>query len=644
MIDPQRIWTSNRLPTLPSVAIRLLELTKNPDSEIRDVIAAVKADPAISAKLIKAANSSLFGVRCEVKSVDRAVPLIGTTVATSMALSFSLTDATFSRGPLRDHYQAYWRQSLIHAVAAEILAKRTAPHESGDYFLCGLLLDLGQLAILKAIGPEYAPVLESATADGLALHEREAQQLGFTHVEIGSKLMEHWKLPDAMIDAVRQHHAPVEQLLVQPERRLTLAAAVAASVGDYFCAAAKGAALARLQSLAKHALQLYGEELDEFLTQCETRAREASPLFDVDLSTLGSSAELILQANEQLAQLALKEHVASTQATVRQQMVEQENQQLETRNHELQKRALHDPLTGVYNRAFFDESLSREAFRCQREAAPIAVLFVDIDHFKVVNDTLGHAMGDQVLRHIALTLQETLRESDILARFGGEEFVVLVHQPAEKGLQKLAERVRAAIAGAPFRYGEQSIPATCSVGCAIALPGRKERDVGAKLLAAADECLYEAKRSGRNQTAFRSLVSEADHTLQQLVTAQRFSRWLVNEKLLDIASVSRALVHCPPQTTRLGELGLDAGYLSTEQVQAIIGEQEDSGDRFGVVAVRQGVLTQSLLAQLLALQYENPKRLAASIIRLGLMSPEQTMAALERYSDLHLPQSAVALV
>jgi len=388
-----------------------------------------------------------------------------------------------------------------------------------------------------------------------------------------------------------------------------------------------------LKLLTRHAFRMTDGELENYLSQCETRIHEAAGLFDVDLSTLGNSADLMLQANEQLAQLTLKEHIASTQATFRQHQVELEKQQLETRNRELQQRALHDPLTGVYNRTFFDESLQREVNRCQREAAPIAVLFVDIDHFKSINDTHGHAAGDQVLRHVAQVLQETIRTSDILARYGGEEFVVLVHQPAEKGLQRLAERLRQAVTAASCATDSQSISAACSVGAAIALPGRKEREVGTRLLAAADECLYEAKRSGRNCVRFRSLVSEADQALQQLVAAQRFSRWLVHEKLLDVAGVSRALVDCPPQSTRLGELGIAAGYFTANQVQAVLVEQDVSGDRFGEIAVRQSLLTQSQLAQLLALQYENPKRLTASIIRLGLMTPEQAAEALEHYME-----------
>ena len=108
MIDPTKIWSSSQLPTLPSVAIHLLELSKDPETEIRDVIEVIKTDPAISAKILKSTNSSFFGFNSKVTSIDRAVPLLGTTVVTSLALSFSLVDAAMTTGPMVEHYNAYW--------------------------------------------------------------------------------------------------------------------------------------------------------------------------------------------------------------------------------------------------------------------------------------------------------------------------------------------------------------------------------------------------------------------------------------------------------------------------------------------------------------------------------------------------------
>ena len=101
MIDPTKIWSQTQLPSLPSVAARLLELTRNPETELSQVVQAIKADPAISAKIVRAANSTFFGVRTEVTGIERAVSMLGPTVANSLALSFALTNDATSDSPAR---------------------------------------------------------------------------------------------------------------------------------------------------------------------------------------------------------------------------------------------------------------------------------------------------------------------------------------------------------------------------------------------------------------------------------------------------------------------------------------------------------------------------------------------------------------
>ena len=112
MISPEKIWSSDQLPTLPAVAVRLLDLSKNPDTDIREVIETIKADPAITAKILKASNSSFFGLRSECKGIERAVPLLGTMVVTSLALSFSLSESAITEGPLKSRFDSYWKSAL----------------------------------------------------------------------------------------------------------------------------------------------------------------------------------------------------------------------------------------------------------------------------------------------------------------------------------------------------------------------------------------------------------------------------------------------------------------------------------------------------------------------------------------------------
>ncbi len=166
---------------------------------------------------------------------------------------------------------------------------------------------------------------------------------------------------------------------------------------------------------------------------------------------------------------------------------------------------MHDPLTGVYNRRFLLEVLEKEVARACRQAAPLGLLFVDVDEFKSSNDALGHPAGDAILRSVADTLANMLRHADILARYGGDEFVILPHDPRETGILQLAERLRGAVEQLAIHVETERVQVTISVGCTLTVPGRNDLGVGPQLLAKADEAMYEAKQQGRNRVVFHPL-------------------------------------------------------------------------------------------------------------------------------------------
>jgi two-component system, cell cycle response regulator len=159
--------------------------------------------------------------------------------------------------------------------------------------------------------------------------------------------------------------------------------------------------------------------------------------------------------------------------------------------------ALRDNLTKVFNRKHFNDLLTKEFAFASRHAAPLALLFVDLDHFKKVNDTFGHPAGDFVLSEVSGVLSGAIRAEDVVARFGGEEFVVLCRGTERTGAMELAERLRKEIGDRRYVYGGKVIPVTISVG--VALMPDPSMTQPAALLAAADKALYEAKRAGRNR-------------------------------------------------------------------------------------------------------------------------------------------------
>jgi diguanylate cyclase (GGDEF)-like protein len=156
-----------------------------------------------------------------------------------------------------------------------------------------------------------------------------------------------------------------------------------------------------------------------------------------------------------------------------------------------------DPLTGLPNRRAFAEDLAREVARASRSGAPLAVVTLDVDRFKAVNDLHGHAAGDAVLRAVAARAAATIRAGDVLARLGGEEFGVLLPGAELARAAEAAERMRAALAASPVEAAGRALAVTASFGCAALAPG----EAAEALLARADARLYEAKRAGRNRVA-----------------------------------------------------------------------------------------------------------------------------------------------
>lgn len=155
-----------------------------------------------------------------------------------------------------------------------------------------------------------------------------------------------------------------------------------------------------------------------------------------------------------------------------------------------------DPLTGAYNRRYFDEQAAVECARAHRYGQSLTVLMMDLDKFKGINDTHGHAAGDEVLKALVRTSLQALRKSDILARYGGEEFVVLLPHAGMAESLMLAERLRKAIGEQKIPFENKTLAVTISIG--VSTLAETEANIVA-MLSRADRALYQAKANGRNR-------------------------------------------------------------------------------------------------------------------------------------------------
>ena len=177
----------------------------------------------------------------------------------------------------------------------------------------------------------------------------------------------------------------------------------------------------------------------------------------------------------------------------------QQKHQLSQALERISHLATHDELTGLVNRRHMAELIRMELQRCERAGRPLVLAILDLDHFKSINDSEGHAVGDQVLQAFARTVQATVRNTDVLARWGGEEFVLMLYDSDAASTLGLLERVRAKVQAMELSFDGRSVRVTVSMGVALSRPGEPLE----RLLERADVALYEAKSQGRNRVVLQ---------------------------------------------------------------------------------------------------------------------------------------------
>lgn len=172
-------------------------------------------------------------------------------------------------------------------------------------------------------------------------------------------------------------------------------------------------------------------------------------------------------------------------------------EQMDRSYHDLEMVSFTDELTGLYNRHYFFQVAKQQAQVAVRSGHPVCVIICDVDHFKSINDTHGHLTGDEALKHVAGLVRGSVRESDLCARFGGEEFVVLLNNSNIDNSAEIGEKIRAALEGTPCHSGDITLNMTISIGVSI-VEGSGEGNIN-DAIDQADKALYEAKNAGRNR-------------------------------------------------------------------------------------------------------------------------------------------------
>jgi diguanylate cyclase (GGDEF)-like protein len=481
--------------------MRLLGILSDSDAPTEEIVKLIQTDPAITAKILKVANSPLYGGGRRVDSLDLAVLLMGRNSIACLALSFSLSETARQGGALNRYYREYWRRSVIHALAMECLARHVDHSSCSAWFVAGLLMDIGQLTLLQSDASRYAALLDASRVGSSSLVELEQNELGTTHTEIAATLLTDWSLPEAVVAVAKYHELAPDETVRGREREYfaqIVGATVAVATADFLCGATPMESFRRLAFLFSSVCGLPERQLQEYLDGVNERLRAMSDLLSADVSDLPSTAELLACATEQLSALALQSLVPFGAGGERTTVSTNDICELRARLYELEQASCLDALTGLYDRAYFDLRLRQRLRHLETHPVALGILLGDLDKFKRINDTYGHEAGDEVLRAAARVMQLCVRSTDVVARYGGEEFVILADAPDRECLHELAERIRHRLADTTVRFGKHDIKLTISLGGVFvgAVPPRQHATNPANLVAMADKSMYESKWRG----------------------------------------------------------------------------------------------------------------------------------------------------
>jgi diguanylate cyclase (GGDEF)-like protein len=494
----RRLRTCTTFPTPPPVAMQVVQLAQDPDIDLARVADVVSLDPAIAAKVMRIANSAMYARRRQTSNLRQALIMLGLNATLTLALSFTMVSTLKRNPPKGFDFDAYWRRTILSATWGKLLATESGRRDAEEVFLASLLQDIGMLVIDK-IWPEVYADITPFRMDHEKTCEHERAAIGVDHPMIGAALLGIWNMPPGLSLAVRHSHDPGAAGIDGEQRGFVQAVALAGELGEIWGGRSSELAMRRVGNLAHKYFGILPNRLVEMFETVREQLPVAEGIFDMQVFDGDRLQEITESAREILM-------VRNLHAIAR---LEDEKDALQNQKQELQQETSRDSLTNVYNRRHFETLLSQEFATATRHAFPLSVIFVDVDYFKQVNDSRGHQAGDEVLVAVARLLTRSLRDSDSVARYGGDEFVLLLPGTDTAQAEKVAGRIAKSAPGNATGFSNER-PENFTLSLGVATFNSQVRFANEKeLLAAADAALYHAKREGRNRHSSYEAIKAA---------------------------------------------------------------------------------------------------------------------------------------
>jgi diguanylate cyclase (GGDEF)-like protein len=494
------------LPSPPAIAVQILNAVQQEETSLQELARVISADPALTGKMLKVANSGFYSLPNEVTSVERALSVLGTNVIKNIALSFVI--AADLRGDKKSifDFDYFWRRSVTSAVAAELLSTLLDVNNE-DIFVTALLHDIGVLVMYLNKGDEYSTLLRERRNTGVPLADLEQYKFGFDHQQVGFTLVADWGLPEQIALPVHFHHNTSSS----PEeyRKSTEILWIADLLSAIYSESETTDKVRKLQDEMGELFDIDPDTVRDLLDDVAERSIEILQTFDLDPGDLRPYSQMLQEANDELGRLNLSYEQLVMEHKEAKEKAERLANELRDANSRLKELVSRDGLTGLYNHRYFQEIFGKELARALRYQSSVSLILFDIDYFKQVNDNYGHPVGDLVLMNIARVVEGAVRPSDIVARYGGEEFAIILPETNETGMKVFAERLRRSIEGIATIADGTQVNVTISAGGATFLSD-KPHVTKQMMIDAADRALYKSKRNGRNQVNILNPLAEKD--------------------------------------------------------------------------------------------------------------------------------------
>nr|WP_298414323.1 GGDEF domain-containing protein [uncultured Halomonas sp.] len=480
----ESLGTCHDLPSLPSAVLKVIELAQDPDARLQSIIEALQHDSALTARLISLANTVYYAQSRSAETLREAVERLGMELTVSLALGFSLARSYGTQArPDRLDLHYYWQRSLTSAVAAQELARSLPTKlDTDSIFTAALLQDIGMLALDAIEGPAYAEILgDIQRHDNVSLREREG--LGTDHSEVGAWLAANWGLSQRCRDWIRRSHDYPAQMRILCGSECVM---LSGRLADLLLAPDRERTLSLIEPWL-------GEEHGRaaLLESIQARLPMIAEMFDVMPPERVDSDHLLFEGKKALLERNLQLH----------KQIDQQHNELKRQrklNARLDRAVRFDTLTGLYNRQYLTRLFVAHFSKAQREVLPLALVFIDLDHFKKINDEHGHHHGDVALKSFAVLLNQMSQSGMIVGRFGGEEFIAILPGHNLKSATQFANQLCANLRAKPLvRYGETILFVTASIGVA-SLDGGDFASPD-EMLRTADHRMYLSKREGRDR-------------------------------------------------------------------------------------------------------------------------------------------------